>query len=128
MAAKGSIMAEAMPRFFNGGTGKTSQPPRSFPTRFVPRTFDYGATIEILRRDVDLAKVPRTRSGLGTPRKSVANAETNLQPRPGIVSCRSPRPPFQRSTIVGALSWPEYPMLRVPEPIGRCQARAWFRH
>ena len=55
MAAKGGISAEAMLEVLNNGTGRNFATTHMFPAAVVPGTFDFGATLEILMKDVDLA-------------------------------------------------------------------------
>jgi 3-hydroxyisobutyrate dehydrogenase-like beta-hydroxyacid dehydrogenase len=55
MATKGGINPDAMLQILNNGTGRNFATMSVFPKVVVPRTFDYGATIEILMKDVDLA-------------------------------------------------------------------------
>ena len=55
MAAKGGIPADAMLQVLNNGTGRNFATMRVFPEPSLPGTFDFGATIEILMKDVDLA-------------------------------------------------------------------------
>jgi 2-hydroxy-3-oxopropionate reductase len=55
MATKGGIPANAMLEILNNGTGRNFATVNIFPKVVIPRTFDFGATIEILMKDVDLA-------------------------------------------------------------------------
>lgn len=55
MATKGGIPAGAMLELLNNGTGRNFATTTVFPNYIVPGTFDFGATIEILMKDVDLA-------------------------------------------------------------------------
>jgi 3-hydroxyisobutyrate dehydrogenase-like beta-hydroxyacid dehydrogenase len=55
MATKGGIPADAMLQVLNNGTGRNFGTTIVFPKTIIPRTFDFGATIEILMKDVDLA-------------------------------------------------------------------------
>ncbi len=55
MSAKAGIPDDAMLQILNNGTGRNFATTHIFPDAVVPRTFDFGATIEILMKDVDLA-------------------------------------------------------------------------
>jgi 3-hydroxyisobutyrate dehydrogenase-like beta-hydroxyacid dehydrogenase len=55
MSGKAGIPAEAMLQILNNGTGRNFATMHIFPETVVPRSFDFGATIEILVKDVDLA-------------------------------------------------------------------------
>lgn len=55
MASKGGIPADAMLQVLNNGTGRNFSTMRVFPDVVVPGSFDFGATFEILIKDVDLA-------------------------------------------------------------------------
>lgn len=55
MSAKGGIPAAAMLQVLNSGTGRNFATMRVFPDVIVPGTFDFGATFDILIKDVDLA-------------------------------------------------------------------------
>lgn len=55
MAAKANIPDDAMLQVLNAGTGRNFATMHLFPHAIVPRTFESGATIEILMKDVDLA-------------------------------------------------------------------------
>ena len=55
MSGKAGIPDEAMLQILNNGTGRNFATMRLFPDTVLPRTFDFGATIEILMKDVDLA-------------------------------------------------------------------------
>jgi 2-hydroxy-3-oxopropionate reductase len=55
MATKGGIAPEAMLQVLNNATGRNFATVSVFPDAVIPRTFNYGATIEILMKDVDLA-------------------------------------------------------------------------
>ncbi len=55
MAAKGGIPAEAMLQVLNNGTGRNFATARVFPDVVVPRSFGFGATLDILIKDVNLA-------------------------------------------------------------------------
>ena len=55
MASKGGIPADAMLQVLNNGTGRNFATARVFPDVVVPGSFDFGATFEILIKDVNLA-------------------------------------------------------------------------
>jgi 3-hydroxyisobutyrate dehydrogenase-like beta-hydroxyacid dehydrogenase len=55
MATKAGISAEAMLQILNNGTGRNFATATLFPNAVIPGTFDFGATIDILMKDVDLA-------------------------------------------------------------------------
>jgi 3-hydroxyisobutyrate dehydrogenase-like beta-hydroxyacid dehydrogenase len=55
MSGKAGIPADAMLQILNNGTGRNFATTHIFPDTVLPRTFDFGATIEILMKDVDLA-------------------------------------------------------------------------
>ena len=55
MAGKAGIQNDAMLQVLNNGTGRNFATMHLFPQAIVPRTFESGATIEILMKDVDLA-------------------------------------------------------------------------
>jgi len=55
MATKAGIAPEAMLQILNNGTGRNFATTTMFPNAVIPRTFDFGATIDILMKDVDLA-------------------------------------------------------------------------
>ena len=55
MAEKGGIAPEAMLQVLNNGTGRNFATTSVFPNNIVPGTFDFGATVEILMKDVNLA-------------------------------------------------------------------------
>jgi 3-hydroxyisobutyrate dehydrogenase-like beta-hydroxyacid dehydrogenase len=55
MSGKAGIPDEAMLQILNNGTGRNFATTHIFPNAVLPRTFDFGATIEILMKDVDLA-------------------------------------------------------------------------
>lgn len=55
MAEKGGIAPEAMLQVLNNGTGRNFSTAHVFPANIVPGTFDFGATLEILMKDVNLA-------------------------------------------------------------------------
>lgn len=55
MAGKAGIQDDAMLQVLNNGTGRNFATMHLFPQAIVPRTFESGATIEILMKDVDLA-------------------------------------------------------------------------
>ena len=55
MATKAGIAPDAMLQILNNGTGRNFATTTMFPNAVIPGTFDFGATIEILMKDVDLA-------------------------------------------------------------------------
>lgn len=55
MSGKAGIPDDAMLQILNNGTGRNFATTHVFPENVLPRTFDFGATIEILMKDVDLA-------------------------------------------------------------------------
>jgi 3-hydroxyisobutyrate dehydrogenase-like beta-hydroxyacid dehydrogenase len=55
MATKAGIAPEAMLEILNNGTGRNFATTTMFPKAVLPGTFDFGATIDILMKDVDLA-------------------------------------------------------------------------
>jgi 2-hydroxy-3-oxopropionate reductase len=55
LAARGGISEEAMLHVLNNSTGRSFSSMVLFPNDVLPRTFDFGATLEILVKDVDLA-------------------------------------------------------------------------
>jgi 3-hydroxyisobutyrate dehydrogenase-like beta-hydroxyacid dehydrogenase len=55
LASKGGISAESMLHVLNNSTGRNFSTQVLFPKAVVPRTFEFGATLEILMKDVDLA-------------------------------------------------------------------------
>ncbi|WP_281685172.1 NAD(P)-dependent oxidoreductase [Thalassobaculum salexigens] len=55
MAEKGGIAPETMLQVLNNGTGKNFATTNVFPNNIVPGSFDFGATVEILMKDVNLA-------------------------------------------------------------------------
>jgi len=55
MSGKAGVPDDAMLQILNTGTGRNFATMQLFPQSVVPRTFDSGATIEILMKDVDLA-------------------------------------------------------------------------
>ena len=55
MSGKAGIPDDAMLQILNNGTGRNFVTMHLFPEAVLPRTFDFGATIEILMKDVDLA-------------------------------------------------------------------------
>lgn len=55
MSGRAGIPPDAMLRILNNGTGRNFATMRLFPDAVLPGTFDFGATIEILMKDVDLA-------------------------------------------------------------------------
>ena len=55
LSGKSGIPPDAMLQILNNGTGRNFATTHIFPDAVLPRTFDFGATIEILMKDVDLA-------------------------------------------------------------------------
>ena len=55
MSSRAGIPDNAMLQVLNNGTGRNFATTHIFPDAVLPRTFDFGATIEILMKDVDLA-------------------------------------------------------------------------
>lgn len=55
MAEKGGIAPEAMLEVLNNGTGRNFATSHVFPQNVQPGTYDFGATLEILMKDVTLA-------------------------------------------------------------------------
>jgi 3-hydroxyisobutyrate dehydrogenase-like beta-hydroxyacid dehydrogenase len=55
MSGQAGIPDDAMLQILNNGTGRNFATMHIFPDAVLPRTFDFGATIEILMKDVDLA-------------------------------------------------------------------------
>ncbi len=55
MSARAGIPDDAMLQILNNGTGRNFATTHIFPNTVLPRTFDFGATIEMLMKDVDLA-------------------------------------------------------------------------
>jgi 2-hydroxy-3-oxopropionate reductase len=55
MATTGGIPPDAMLQVLNNGTGRNFATMSLFPKAVIPRTFEVGATFEILMKDVDLA-------------------------------------------------------------------------
>jgi 3-hydroxyisobutyrate dehydrogenase-like beta-hydroxyacid dehydrogenase len=55
MSSKAGIPADAMLQILNSGTGGNFATTHVFPEAVLPRTFNSGATIEIIMKDVDLA-------------------------------------------------------------------------
>jgi 3-hydroxyisobutyrate dehydrogenase-like beta-hydroxyacid dehydrogenase len=55
MSGKAGIADDAMLEILTTGTGRNCATMHIFPQAVLPRSFDFGATIEILMKDVDLA-------------------------------------------------------------------------
>ncbi len=55
MATRGGIRPEAMLEVLNNGTGRNFMTMTLFPKVVIPGTFEFGATIDIIMKDVDLA-------------------------------------------------------------------------
>ncbi len=55
MSSRAGIPPEAMLQILNNGTGRNFATTHLFPAAVLPGTFNFGATLEILVKDVDLA-------------------------------------------------------------------------
>jgi 2-hydroxy-3-oxopropionate reductase len=55
MSGMAGIPDDAMLEILNNGTGRNFATMHIFPDAVLPRSFDFGATIEILMKDIDLA-------------------------------------------------------------------------
>ena len=55
MGAKGGLDPELMLAAINAGSGRNSATQEKFPAAVLPRSFDYGAEMHILMKDIDLA-------------------------------------------------------------------------
>jgi 3-hydroxyisobutyrate dehydrogenase-like beta-hydroxyacid dehydrogenase len=55
MSGKAGIPPQSMLQVLNNGTGRNFATAHLFPEAILSRTFDFGATIEIIMKDVDLA-------------------------------------------------------------------------
>jgi 3-hydroxyisobutyrate dehydrogenase-like beta-hydroxyacid dehydrogenase len=55
MGAKGGLDPEVMLTAINAGSGRNSATEAKFPTSVLTRSFDYGAEMHILMKDIDLA-------------------------------------------------------------------------
>jgi 2-hydroxy-3-oxopropionate reductase len=55
MGAKGGLDPEVMLGPINAGSGRNSATESKFPTAVLTRSFDYGAEMHILMKDIDLA-------------------------------------------------------------------------
>lgn len=55
MGAKGGLDPEVMLAAINAGSGRNSATEDKFPRSVLPRSFDYGAEMHILMKDIDLA-------------------------------------------------------------------------
>jgi 3-hydroxyisobutyrate dehydrogenase-like beta-hydroxyacid dehydrogenase len=55
MATKAGISPAAMLQILNNGTGRNFATTTMFPNAVLPGTFDFGATMDVLEKDVDLA-------------------------------------------------------------------------
>jgi 3-hydroxyisobutyrate dehydrogenase-like beta-hydroxyacid dehydrogenase len=55
MSGKAGIPDDAMLQILNNATGRNFATTHIFPNAVLPRTFDFGATLEILVKDMDLA-------------------------------------------------------------------------
>ncbi len=55
MGAKGGLDPEVMLAAINAGSGRNSATQAKFPAAVLTRSFDYGAEMHILMKDIDLA-------------------------------------------------------------------------
>ena len=55
MGAKGGLNPEVMLAAINAGNGRNSATESKFPAAVLTRSFDYGAEMHILMKDIDLA-------------------------------------------------------------------------
>ena len=55
MGAKGGLDPEVMVSAINAGSGRNSATEAKFPAAVLTRSFDYGAEMHILMKDIDLA-------------------------------------------------------------------------
>jgi 2-hydroxy-3-oxopropionate reductase len=55
MGAKGGLDPEVMLAAINAGSGRNSATLAKFPIAVLPRSFDFGATLDTLMKDIDLA-------------------------------------------------------------------------
>src|SRR5947207_5977739 len=55
MGAKGGVDPEVMLAAINAGSGRNSATESKFPAAVLTRSFDYGAEMHILMKDIDLA-------------------------------------------------------------------------
>src|SRR5204862_6868119 len=55
MGTKGGLDPEVMLAAINGGSGRNSATEHNFPRGLPTRSFDYGAEMHILMKDIDLA-------------------------------------------------------------------------
>jgi hypothetical protein len=55
MGAKGGLNPEVMLAAINAGSGRNSATESKFPAAVLTRSFDYGAEMHILMKDIDLA-------------------------------------------------------------------------
>jgi 3-hydroxyisobutyrate dehydrogenase-like beta-hydroxyacid dehydrogenase len=55
MGAKGGLDPEVMLAAINAGSGRNSATESKFPAAVLTRSFDYGAEMHILMKDIDLA-------------------------------------------------------------------------
>ena len=55
MGAKGGLDPEVMLAAINAGSGRNSATEDKFPRAVLTRSFDYGAEMHILMKDIDLA-------------------------------------------------------------------------
>ena len=75
MGAKAGLDPETMVAVCNAGSGRNTSTETKFPLAVLTRGFDYGATIDIIRKDMDLAV--KEAEALGTP-SWVANTVRQL--------------------------------------------------
>ena len=64
MGAKGGVDPEVLTEAINNGSGRNSATLDKFPRAVLPRTFDYGAEMHILMKDIDLAIAQGERLGV----------------------------------------------------------------
>ena len=64
MGAKAGIDPETMLEVVNAGTGRNTATETKFPMAVLTRSFDYGATIDIIKKDMDLAVKEAERLGV----------------------------------------------------------------
>jgi 2-hydroxy-3-oxopropionate reductase len=55
MGAKGGLDPEVMVSAISAGSGRNSAVEAKFPMSVLPRSFDFGAEMHILMKDIDLA-------------------------------------------------------------------------
>ncbi|MFT5176882.1 MAG: 3-hydroxyisobutyrate dehydrogenase-like beta-hydroxyacid dehydrogenase [Gammaproteobacteria bacterium] len=64
MGAKGGLDPEIMTQAINAGSGRNSATMEKFPRAVLPRSFDFGAPMHILMKDIDLAVQQGERLGI----------------------------------------------------------------